>query len=459
MKKVFLYLSCLLPIYFIGCASNAAPSDINIDAPETVEETNGFTEDESLEDSPSEPDNNEIETTFETETEELPETTEVLFPELDDLEEPVVITLDPPESEENEDITDTEDELQEEELIEIDLPIEEPQNPEITDIQPEDNSEQSDSNIPDETNEEITESTNSDEQDTDETITLSTEDDVIDITDDDASATENLTQKVIDEIIPSRKVTMKKFEYLDVTYPGNGWVFMGLLDGSKDMTYNGRKLGTGQTNFTLQARNAGTKIIHFYKEDNLTNTTIDDFIEVEILDEKGSNKDHIVAPEYKLPLTPKAKEIIKSAEKKEDSKIEIKNETAASVIPVEINNTAEEKNNEEINSLTDTSKNEEIKPLQQDSKLLLQEANLLYNEKEYLVAKNKLDEFFEVAVNNRDEGLFLQGKILEAKSNIQNIKGAIEAYTTLTKNYPASKYWDDANKRIIYLKRFYLEVR
>ena len=94
-----------------------------------------------------------------------------------------------------------------------------------------------------------------------------------------------------------------------------------------------------------------------------------------------------------------------------------------------------------------------------DSNTLLQEAQVLYNEKEYKLALEKVNSFLESATSKRDLGLYLQGQILEAKSEVQNIKAAIEAYTTLTKNYPASKRWDDANKRMIYLKRFYLEVR
>ena len=95
----------------------------------------------------------------------------------------------------------------------------------------------------------------------------------------------------------------------------------------------------------------------------------------------------------------------------------------------------------------------------ENSDILLKTAETQYNEKQYIQANETLKKFFEFATEDRDKGLFLQGQILEAKSAIQNIKAAIQAYTTLTKNYQFSKYWNDANKRIIYLKRFYLEVR
>jgi outer membrane protein assembly factor BamD (BamD/ComL family) len=50
------------------------------------------------------------------------------------------------------------------------------------------------------------------------------------------------------------------------------------------------------------------------------------------------------------------------------------------------------------------------------------------------------------------------GQLLEADSPIKNIKEAINTYQSLCDSYPASKYWESANKRIIYLKRFYIDI-
>jgi len=94
-----------------------------------------------------------------------------------------------------------------------------------------------------------------------------------------------------------------------------------------------------------------------------------------------------------------------------------------------------------------------------DTEKLLSEAEELYNNKSYKEALNKLSNFFEYASNKRDQALFLQGKIYEADSELKNIKKAIDSYKTLINNYPASIYWDDSNKRIIYLTKFYLEGR
>ena len=105
--------------------------------------------------------------------------------------------------------------------------------------------------------------------------------------------------------------------------------------------------------------------------------------------------------------------------------------------------------------VVETSKNSDVT----DCNTLLKEANFLYNEKEFEAAYEKVNKYLEFATTDIDKGLLLKGQILEARSDFQDIKGAIEVYKTLMKEYPASIHWDEANKRVIYLKRFYLEVR
>ena len=90
---------------------------------------------------------------------------------------------------------------------------------------------------------------------------------------------------------------------------------------------------------------------------------------------------------------------------------------------------------------------------------LLTLAKKQYESKEYEKALETLKQFFAQAVLKIDEGLFLQGNILESKSNVRNIKNAIDSYDLIVRDYPASSLWDRANKRSIYLKRFYINIR
>lgn len=346
------------------------------------------------------------------------------------------------------------------------------------------------------------------EEDKDESTVAEISEDAIDIEDDEISET---SSEPIEEkpVVPSRKVSMKVSDYVDITYPGTGWIYMGITDGSRDIAYYGRKLGTGETKFTLQAKNAGTKILHFYKNDILNGNYLDDYIEVEVQNQKGDGKTHVQAPAFKSPV-PKKPETKNSLRKNSDSKNESESasETEAKNTPnskegsttdstaitksdndankasevesssksssaIKTNSTVSNKvssaqttqasSSEKIQTIEKTHSVEKTEqttadPTAETSSTLLQQAQKLYDERDYKAALEKVNDFFEYAVSDRDTGLYLKGQILEAKSEIQNIKEAINVYNTLTKNYPASKLWDKANKRIIYLRKFYMEA-
>ncbi len=289
----------------------------------------------------------------------------------------------------------------------------------------------------------------------------------------------------------SRSVTLKVYEYLDVSYPGSGWIYMGATDNSKNITYFGRKLGTQNTNFSLQARNPGTKILHFYKNDTLTNQIIDDYIEVIVLEERGSNQTHVEAPEYKMPVKsakPASKAAHKEVEGWADQTKQTEQTEQASALkteqisfPDEVetvepeeteaekpqNNSSTKPNStytENYNSNSDDvtasqESNTNVQNTETRVEELLKSAKDALSQKNYKIALDYINEYISNSKDGRDEALFIQGQALEAKSDFQDIPKAIESYTTLTNNYPASKYWDKANKRIIYLKRFYLQGR
>lgn len=397
---------------------------------------------------------------------------------LQEIEEPEIITLEPKLEEEfdNSEKQDEQTEL-DDSILEVN----------VTDVEIQDNKQSEN-----EENSDTLQEENQQEEDDDIVLVIESDDSTIDITNDDVIQPveeevsvnpDEQTESAEEKIIPSRKVTLKRMEYLDISYPGRGWIYMGITDGSKDLSYFGRKLGTSDTNFTFQAKTEGTKILHFTKNDVLQNEYIDDFIEVEILSEKGSNKTHIKAPEFKQV----SKKQIESVDKKvteisentadnlqQNSMISAQSVTKPSETPIIETESEDQKNivlpetnkakekdflvsDSNDDSVLDTSSIEEKENF--DPKTLLKEAKLLYNEKEYSLALEKIERVLEQNDIVKDEALYLQGQCYEAKSEIQNIKKALNSYTLLVENFPASKYWDNANKRIIYLKRFYLEAR
>ncbi|MCR4822747.1 MAG: hypothetical protein K5873_07735 [Treponema sp.] len=97
-------------------------------------------------------------------------------------------------------------------------------------------------------------------------------------------------------IIPSRKVVLNNNQYLDVVYPGSGWVYIGETEKTPLFNYFGRRLGSENTNFALRAKKSGKTILHFYKNDGLTGEYIDDYLEVEVLNKKSAGR--VKAPSY-----------------------------------------------------------------------------------------------------------------------------------------------------------------
>ena len=316
----------------------------------------------------------------------------------------------------------------------------------------------------------------------------------------------SLPEKEVEPPVPSRSMTVKRNQLIDVVYPGKGWIYQENIDEegnsdvrNKNFIFGGRKLGGENQSFTLRSRVPGKFLLHFYKNDTLTGNYIDDYLEVIVTDEAAdSSSGHITAPSYAEVVPPKAKitaETVKAEKRAEQQKSEKAEEEAkkapersvssekgvsAVSVPEEsgvktVVQTSDSKPDEHSPSVnvpgvrTDSSSAKKTPEkngapeLKNTSSLsaddLLKTARSLYDEKQYAQAFDAIKLFFDKAVEKMDEGLYLQGQILEAKSEVQNIKGAVDSYDLLVKNYPASRLWDAAKKRSIYLKRFYINIR
>lgn len=597
MKKILIYLLCVNLITFVSFASSAASTESDteksssavnnvVDAPvekatakhtaegttTTVTTTTTITT-TTAKDGTAVPEKTVPEPVQEKKTEnagisEKSEVENINYPVPDDIENPDIVTLDPETDKSGED-------KPKEELVVVDLPplsTATPSNPESdkenkqvsapakkTEQKPVVNKTETEPKTEPkvETKDPVKENISKPAKKTVEPKVEETIDNVAK-----EPVEEVITEEEIapaeEPIVPSRSVTLKNKEYLDVYYPGMGWIYTGITDGSKDMSYFGRDLGTKNTKFTLQARVPGTKILHFCKNDYIKGIYLDDYLEVIILPEEGSNKTHVEAPAYKQPV-PKAviqrqkaeaeRKIAEEAAKAEaelkaqeaakaaaNTKKETSAQTAKKPSGAQQADTQQTQKNNQVkhtekatdtekipgatdytnpvnnqnnitgnNNKTDISSGKQDVPFEEspeitykpyeetnqeqdsiylapgeydgviipeeevvetsensdvmDCNTLLNDANFLYNEKEFEAAYEKVNKYLEYATINIDSGLLLKGQILEAKSDMQDIKGAISIYNTLMEEFPASPHWEEANKRVIYLKRFYLEVR
>lgn len=268
---------------------------------------------------------------------------------------------------------------------------------------------------------------------------------------------------------PSRSMTAKNNQYVDIIYPGRGWIYMGEDEGKDQiLRYFGRKLGTENTTFTLRTTKSGETVLHFYKNDVLKGEYIDDYLEIKVLEESAKPNERAKAPSYEESVPQKPVRLEKKAETQEETQKtdEIKNieeKTSDNEQKLSSQDETNLKKNDVSNNVSNNVSNEVSRPEQKkslkiDTKNLLEQAKKDFEAKSYAQALSEVQQYLDTQNTRIDEALFLQGQILEADSEVKNIKSAIDSYNSLIKNYPASTFWQEANRRKIYLNRYYVNI-
>ncbi len=162
------------------------------------------------------------------------------------------------------------------------------------------------------------------------------EDSLIEEKKDENSKSKDKKQKSeVKKVEASRTITLNKNQELEVIYPGQGWIYLGEMDNTNLLRYAGRSLGLENTVFNLRTRNEGKTLLHFYKNDVLASSYIDDYLEV-IVTADASSGEKITAPAYE-EIIPASPSIYANKDKpsKEEKFVEITNEalTISSFIP------------------------------------------------------------------------------------------------------------------------------
>ena len=322
--------------------------------------------------------------------------------------------------------------------------------------------------------------------------------------------TEENAPVIIKPKIPSRDMKMQKNQFLEISYPGSGWIYLGDDTGRESFSYMGRKIGSTETVFTLRSKLEGEALLHFYKNDALTGTVIDDYLKI-IVQGKSTTNDRVKAPSYALVVPPKpqrkaavqtplventkissashetdktpetqrtnitqnqeqkkpsiaqasAKDNLQDLNEESGSKTVIQNTQTKAEIEEYPDMFVGEAEVEDLMNPSETKSSENLIPSNElnSSDQILELANKCFSEGKYKETLAHLDDFFEKATTRIDEGLFLKGRTLETPSEVRNIKEALDTYETIVNQYPQSIDWEKAKERVIYLKKFYFNIR
>ena len=235
-------------------------------------------------------------------------------------------------------------------------------------------------------------------------------------------------------------MVMNNNQKLLVSFPGTGWIYLGDEYNSDILIFDKRDIYEDGTDFTLKSNNSGTALLHFFKQDLLTNEPINDYLLVTVNPKKGK-LETIEAPEFTY------------SDFEEEIQEEYYEEEYFDYGIIE--------DEPEVMFFTDDSftfLDENI-----DTKEVLDLGQAFLDDEMYIEALDQIDYYFTILGDKTDEytdyALFMKGQLLEKNTPIRNIKESLTAYKTLVENFPDSKYWNQSKERAVYLERFYFSVR
>lgn len=90
---------------------------------------------------------------------------------------------------------------------------------------------------------------------------------------------------------------------------------------------------------------------------------------------------------------------------------------------------------------------------------LLRQAREAYEKKQYAVALELLNQMNTLYPAGTDEALWLMGQIFETQGPHRDIKKAYDTYKRLLEEFPTSSRYDEAQRRMRYIERFYFNIR
>lgn len=261
----------------------------------------------------------------------------------------------------------------------------------------------------------------------------------------------------VKETKASRNVKLYAGQKLEVVYPGEGWIYLGETTAQNGIKYRQRKLQDALSVFHFDAEAPGNYILNFSYFDVFSDEFIADALSVKVETPKEKLTNTVRAPDYKGSRTEygqnkNAKQ--DNGEDEADPYRQIQSESSKV-------KSAEDKSVFDSPELTTTIE----KDSEQGQKTLVLSPDEILKKAEQFIAEAKasealalLEDFLKNYTVRLDEGWFLCGQAYELNGKNKNIKQALKAYQTVTEAYPESKFWDKADSRIRYIKKFYMNI-
>jgi tetratricopeptide (TPR) repeat protein len=242
-----------------------------------------------------------------------------------------------------------------------------------------------------------------------------------------------------------------------VPFQGTGWVYLGETNAGRGISYLSRRTETEGQTFIFRLDESGEYELKFYKQDFIRDYILNDHVRVIVENAPERNSFSypeepvrlLAEPRWPPPENPAGRTDSAEAPPPTDPRDGQSPETAAAGQGGTAPGTAAARQND---AAPETSP--ELLPA-----ALLSRAREAYEAGHFPEALAALDEFRSNFPLGSDEAWWLYGQVLESAGPRRDIRGALEYYRRLIREYPQSPRCDDAGKRIAYLERFYFNIR
>jgi TolA-binding protein len=319
-----------------------------------------------------------------------------------------------------------------------------------------------------------------------------------------------------EDIVFSRIVRATVGQLIEIPFRGTGWVYLGELASRRGIAYNSRRLDPEGQSFIFRAEAAGTYALKFYKQDFIRDYILNDHVQVII----GEAPDNTAAGWFSPPVDrgrvvaePRWPTVAEEAESRRSgsSGQNAENTGADTAARPPASGTALPADGSRDRSADETGTpgtgadgllsstvqtpapqpQDLPAPQAQDSAGVSESSGTTEGTAEasaktgqvFVFPEDSLPEaYFEKALEEfnagrvggaiavldgfrerfpagSDEAWWLLGQFYEASGPSRDIRAALDYYRRLIREFPQSRRYDDARRRIAYLERFYINIQ